>query len=285
MPDVGFIGLGLLGSAITERLLAAGYDVVGFDVDPTCRQRFEAHGGRCGDSAADVVAQAPLVILSLPDSGIVAQVLGEIESVAAGKRFVDTTTGDPQSAIAAGQRLAGCGARYVEATVIGSSRMLRERDVVVLIGGEPEDAAAAAPFVDVWSKQRFHVGPLGSAAKAKLVANLVLGLNRAVLAEGLTLAIRSGLDGAAMLEVLRSGLAYSRVMDTKGRKMLESDFDPEARLRQRQKDVRLILELGAEHGARLPLSELHDRLLSRAESLGFADADNSAIIRAIQEPE
>jgi 3-hydroxyisobutyrate dehydrogenase-like beta-hydroxyacid dehydrogenase len=108
-------------------------------------------------------------------------------------------------------------------------------------------------------------------------------LNRAVLAEGLNLAQRAGLDPAAMLAVLRSGLAYSRVMDTKGRKMLESDFSPEARLRQHHKDVRLILELGAACGARVPLSELHDLLLSRAAELGFADADNSAIIRAFQE--
>jgi 3-hydroxyisobutyrate dehydrogenase-like beta-hydroxyacid dehydrogenase len=179
--------------------------------------------------------------------------------------------------------LAPLGARFLEATVIGSSRMLRERDVVVLLGGEPDDADAAVPFIEPWAREFFHVGPLGSAASAKLVANLVLGLHRAVLAEGLNLAERCGLDGPAMLEMLRSGLAYSRVMDTKGRKMLESDFTPEARLRQHHKDVRLILELATRCGAQVPLSELHDRLLQRAEELGFADADNSAIIRAFQE--
>lgn len=285
MPDVGFIGLGLLGTAITEQLLAAGHDVVGFDVDPSRRDQLTANGGRCADSAVDVVKQASLVLLSLPDSDIVAGVVEEIVSAAAETLLVDTTTGESQSAVAVGQRLAAHGARYVEATVIGSSRMVSERDVVVLLGGADEDVAEAAPITDVWSRQRFHVGPLGSAAKAKLVANLVLGLHRAVLAEGLNLAQHAGLDGSAMLDVLRSGLAYSRIMDTKGRKMLESDFTPEARLRQHHKDVRLILEMGAEHRAPLPLSELHDRLLSRAEALGFGDADNSAIIRAIQEAE
>jgi 3-hydroxyisobutyrate dehydrogenase-like beta-hydroxyacid dehydrogenase len=283
MADVGLIGLGLLGSAIAERLLAAGQSVVGFDLDPARRAEFEQAGGRVAASVGDVYGRASVLFLSLPDSHIVERVTSEFVAAADNRLVIDTTTGDPESAIATGARLAALGARYLEATVIGSSRMLRERDVVVLLGGDPLDAETAAPLIDPWARQRFHVGPLGSAAAAKLVANLVLGLHRAVLAEGLSLADRCGLDGAAILEVLRSGLAYSRVMDTKGRKMLESDFTPEARLRQHHKDVRLILELATRCGARVPLSQLHDRLLERAEELGFAGADNSAIIRAFQE--
>lgn len=284
MPDVGLLGIGLLGSAIAEQLLASGRSVIGFDVDAARRQELGAGGGAVADSVADVLQGVSVVILSLPDHRIVERVTEELPADATGTLIIDTTTGDPESAVAIGRRLGERGLRYVEATVIGSSKMLRERDVVVLMGGTATDVHAAAPWVDVWSRQRFHVGPLGSAATAKLVANLVLGLNRAVLAEGLNLAQRCGLDGSAMLDVLRSGLAYSRVMDTKGRKMLEAEFSPEARLRQHHKDVGLILELGARHAARLPLSEVHDQLLSRAEALGFADADNSAIIRAFQEP-
>jgi 3-hydroxyisobutyrate dehydrogenase-like beta-hydroxyacid dehydrogenase len=284
MADVGLIGLGLLGSAIAERLLATGQSVVGFDLDPVRRADLVRAGGGSAASVGDAFRSAPVVILSLPDSSVVERVTSEFSSATGDRLVIDTTTGDPESAITTGARLQALGARYLEATVIGSSRMLRERDVVVLLGGDRRDADAAAPVLDAWSRRRFHVGPLGSAAAAKLVANLVLGLHRAVLAEGLNLADRCGLEGAAMLEVLRSGLAYSRVMDTKGRKMLESDFALEARLRQHHKDVRLILQLATRCGARVPLSELHDRLLERAEELGFADADNSAIIRAFQEP-
>lgn len=283
MSDIGLIGLGLLGSAIAERLLASGRSVAGYDLDPEKRTALEQAGGTAAASVAELVTAAPFILLSLPDSQIVARVTAEFPAEARGRLVIDTTTGDPDAAIATAGRLASLGARYIEATVIGSSRMLRERDVVVLLGGEPSDAAAAHEFIDPWARQRFHVGPVGSAAKAKLVANLVLGLHRAVLAEGLTLAQRCGLDGASVLEMLRSGLAYSRVMDTKGRKMIESDFAPEARLKQHHKDVRLIRDLADRCGAHVPLSELHDRLLQRAEELGFADADNSAIIRAFQD--
>jgi len=284
MADIGLIGLGLLGSAIAERLLTSGQSVVGYDLEPARRAELQQAGGVAASSIADVVSVAPVVILSLPDSHSVQRVTSEFTSTAEGKLVIDTTTGDPESAIATGARLAALGARYLEATVVGSSRMLRERDVVVLLGGDTRDADAAVPVIDPWARDCFHLGPLGSAASAKLVANLVLGLHRAVLAEGLNLAERCGLDGPAMLEVLRSGLAYSRVMDTKGRKMLEADFVPEARLRQHHKDVRLILELANRCGAATPLSLLHDRLLDRAEELGFAEADNSAIIRAFQQP-
>ena len=116
----------------------------------------------------------------------------------------------------------------------------------------------------------------------KLVLNLVLGLNRAVLAEGLEFARASGIDPAVALEILKSGPAYSRAMEAKGEKMLTGDFEPEARLSQHLKDVRLILAYGEKLGAKLPLSALHRELLEAAETAGFGGADNSAIIKAFQ---
>ena len=113
-----------------------------------------------------------------------------------------------------------------------------------------------------------------------LVFNLVLGLNRAVLAESLEFAARYGLSSGQALEILKAGSTYSRVMDSKGPKMLARDFTPEARLSQHLKDVRLILAAGQSCGAKLPLSELHGQLLAEAERLGFGTADNSAIIES-----
>ena len=111
----------------------------------------------------------------------------------------------------------------------------------------------------------------------KLVLNLVLGLNRAVLAEGLAYAAACGLDPAAALDILRAGPAYSRAMDVKGPRMLQGDYTPEARLAQHHKDVGLILASGAEAGASLPLSRVHDELLRAAEQAGLGEADNSAV--------
>ncbi len=114
----------------------------------------------------------------------------------------------------------------------------------------------------------------------KLVVNLVLGLNRAVLAEGLALARALELDWSTCLEVLRAGAAYSAVMDTKGEKMITGDFTPQARLSQHLKDVRLMLEAAQRTGIELPLSNVHRSLLERAAAAGLGDLDNSAVLRA-----
>ena len=116
----------------------------------------------------------------------------------------------------------------------------------------------------------------------KLVVNLVLGLNRAVLAEGLSFARSMGVDQRRALEVLMAGPGFSRVMETKGEKMLARDFSPQARLAQHHKDVKLILEESARANHALPLSQLHDELLARLVAAGDGDLDNSAILKAFE---
>jgi 3-hydroxyisobutyrate dehydrogenase-like beta-hydroxyacid dehydrogenase len=281
VATVGVIGLGLLGSALAERFLHAGFAVAGFDVRHECRQHLPTLGGRPRDSASAVAEAADVVVLSLPDSAVVAAVVEEIAGRLPGKLVLDTTTGDPEATAELGRRLSGQGVAYVDATVAGSSRQARAGAVVVMAGGEADAVRRAEPYLRAFAERWFHLGPWGSGARAKLVVNLVLGLNRAVLAEGLAFARRCGLEPATTLELLRSGAAYSRAMDVKGRKMIEGDFTPEARLSQHLKDVRLILAAGRRVEAVLPFSELHERLLAElAEEYG--EADNSAVLRAFQ---
>jgi len=278
---IGIIGLGLVGSALAERLRRAGFRVVGFDVDAARRRALEKLGGHTVESAAAAFAACDRVLLSLPNSNVVESVLREAApQFRRGLRIVDTTTGEPVATARLGAKLARRGVRYLDATIVGSSAQVSAGEVLVLVGGRREDFAAARDAFDSFSKQTFHVGPCGSGARMKLVVNLVLGLNRAVLAEGLAFAQRVGVSQKLALEILKAGAAYSRVMDTKGAKMLARDFKPVAKLSQHLKDVRLILALGAKHRAKLPLSKLHRRLLEQAEAAGCGELDNSAIIRA-----
>ena len=112
--------------------------------------------------------------------------------------------------------------------------------------------------------------------------NLVLGLNRAVLAEGLSFADKLDLDLETVLNVLAKSPASSKVIETKGEKMLTGDFTPQAKLSQHHKDVALILESAEKQGGSLPLSHLHEELLSQLIQQGYGDLDNSAIIKAFQ---
>lgn len=280
MDAVGVVGLGLMGGALAGRFRGAGLRVVGFDLRDECRQRLAAAGGTVAPSVCGVFEAARTVVLSLPDSAAVAAVLADAGDALPGTTVIDTTTGDPDATAATGERLDALGAEYLDATLTGSSREAALGELVVTVGGRAGAFAACEPLFRLVARRWVHVGPWGSGARAKLVVNLVLGLNRAVLAEGLGFARRCGLDPAALLDVLKGGAAYSRVMDTKGPKMLAGDFAPEARLAQHLKDVRLILAQGAAAGAYLPLSELHERLLAQLVHDGFGECDNSSVVRA-----
>jgi 3-hydroxyisobutyrate dehydrogenase-like beta-hydroxyacid dehydrogenase len=282
-PQTGLIGVGLLGTALAETFLKAGHSVLGYDLNEHSLENLRKQGGTAALSATDVFQRCSTVVLSLPDSQRVHALVASQESFLNGQLLIDTTTGSPDDAARLGKMLADRDVEYLDATVLGSSEQTRRRDVVVMVGGRPDAFLRAQPVLECFASRHFYVGPWGAGSTAKLIVNLVLGLNRAVLAEGLSLAKQSGMDLPLMLEILRSGAAWSRVMDTKGQKMIDSDFQPpQARLDQHWKDVRLILDLGRTVGSPLPLSELHEQLLSRASELGYGTSDNSAIIRAFE---
>jgi 3-hydroxyisobutyrate dehydrogenase-like beta-hydroxyacid dehydrogenase len=126
------------------------------------------------------------------------------------------------------------------------------------------------------------MGPSGSGSKTKLATNLVLGLNRLALAEGLVFAEKLGLDLPTFLDVLRAGPAYSAAIDIKGHKMLESDFTPQSRIRQHRKDVSLILKYALAQNQDLPLSRVHFDILDSAIAAGDGELDTSAVLKEIR---
>lgn len=283
MERVGIIGLGLVGAAIAERLLASGYEVAGYDIRSEQRDALKALGGEPVCCAASLASECERIILSLPTSEISGSVLSEMRPrIRPQAIIIDTTTGAPEDAVRFAAMLAEGGVAYVDATVGGSSRQVRSREAILICGGTEDAFARCSDIFDQCCHRAFHVGPAGSGARMKLVVNLVLGLNRAVLAEGLEFARASGIDPFLALEVLKAGPAYSRAMDVKGLRMLTGDFDPEARLSQHLKDVRLILASGEASGALLPLSAVHRELLETVEMEGDGALDNSAVIRAFQ---
>ncbi len=289
-PDpypLGIIGLGLVGTALATVLVQRGFAVVGHDIDPVRTDALVRLGGRSAASPAEIAAACPRVLLSLPTSDHVEQVVAGPAGLLAAHTppdiVIDTTTGHPQRTADLAARLAARGIRLLDATIAGSSRQIAAREGVFMVGGDPAAHRACADVFRALSDGAVHhLGPSGSGARAKLVVNLVLGLNRLALAEGLVFAERLGLDVAAALDLLVHTPAYSRAMDTKGRRMATGDFAPEARLAQHRKDVGLILEMAGAAGQDLPLSGLHAALLDAAIAAGEGDLDNSAVIREIR---
>jgi 3-hydroxyisobutyrate dehydrogenase-like beta-hydroxyacid dehydrogenase len=239
-------------------------------------------GGEVAARAAEVFARCDRVLLSLPSHREVGEVLGACASaLREGQIVIDTTTGDPASTEQVGEMLAARGVVYLDATISGSSAQARAGEVALMVGGSAEAYADCADLFEVIGRQTFHTGPAGTGAKMKLVTNLVLGLNRAALAEGLAFAQSFGLDLTKTLAVMRGSAAYSRIMDSKGERMINGDFAPDARLSQHLKDVRLIVETGQQAGLPMPLSAAHRSVLEAAEAAGCGELDNSAIIKVL----
>jgi 3-hydroxyisobutyrate dehydrogenase-like beta-hydroxyacid dehydrogenase len=283
---VGLVGLGLVGTALAESLLARQFKVVGFDIDAQRRADLEKSGGLWANGPAEIAGRVKRVILSLPDTDAVEQVVEGPEGLLAAHSLpayiIDTTTGDPDRTTALAARLAQKGIAFLDATISGSSEQVRKREAVFMVGGNKGAFEKCKDIFDALAQKVFYLGPSGCGSKAKLASNLILGLNRLALAEGLVFAEKLGLDLRAFLELLRATPAYSAVMDTKGGKMLTDDFTAQARLRQHHKDVSLILKYAEQVGQELPLSKVHLDVLQEAIAAGDADLDNSAVIKELR---
>jgi 3-hydroxyisobutyrate dehydrogenase-like beta-hydroxyacid dehydrogenase len=223
------------------------------------------------------------IIVCLFNSEIVHQVVGNFAGAFQPHQIViDMTTGSPGDAETMARQLTTHQAYYLDAPVSGSSEQTRRGEAMIMVGGNPSAFTACSDLWSALGRSVHFTGASGSASRMKLVTNLVLGLNRAALAEGLAFAGQIGVEKEAALRVLQDSAAASSVMETKGRKMIERDFQVQARLSEHLKDVRLILELASQFNLELPLSQTHRQLLEKVERAGFGDADNSAVVCAYE---
>jgi len=283
---VGLIGIGLLGQAFAHRLLGAELSVMGFDIDPAKRRALETMGGQAAPTIADLAVACAPILIAVFDTGQVedvveAQLLPALGD-ASGKIVLCASTCDPDRIAALGERAFQRGLRFLETPVSGTSEQVRRGDGVGLIGGSPEIAAEIAPVLAALFPRRFHVGRIGDGGRAKLAVNLILGLNRLALAEGLVFAERLGLDPEAFLRIAMGSAAYSQVMETKGAKMVQGNFSPEGRARQSLKDVRLMLDQASRSGQKLPLLDVHADVLAACVRAGEGELDNSVVIAEIR---
>ncbi len=281
---LGVIGLGLVGRAIAKRLLSAGYEVCGYDIaEAACKSARES-GVEVLSDARRVAERVETVILSLMTSENRRDLLWGNQAVAdvlqPGTLILDTTTARPEDILEDHARLAEQDVRLIDVCLSGSSHVVAEGRALALVGDTKENADYS-DILAAFSKTQYYFGTPGQGNRAKLIVNLVFGLNRLVLAEALGLAAKDGFDLGVMIELLKEGETYSVVMDTKGPKMVSGVYEPVvARLAQHLKDVRLILEYAEEAGARVPLSEVNARLIQEVVDAGWGELDNAAVFKA-----
>jgi 3-hydroxyisobutyrate dehydrogenase-like beta-hydroxyacid dehydrogenase len=287
MTAIGMIGLGLMGSAMAERLMAAGRDVMGYDTDAARCEALRTAGGAVAGSAEDVALRCDTIVLAVYDAAQVEASLSRLIPAAGRKPPVVlcTTTCSPDDVLRIAASAAASGIGLVEMPVSGTSAEVRAGTAACLLAGDEATIAAVRGIIDILVPRSVATGPIGCASRTKLAINLILQGNRAALAEGIVFAERMGLNGQAFLRAAQASAAWSGVMDTKGEKMLMQDYRPQSRISQTLKDAELILAEAARHQLELPMTTTQTALLRKAIVLCGADSDSAAVIEAIRQPD
>ncbi len=289
--SVGMIGTGLLGCAMTRRLVAAGFEVYGTDPNPEAADKFKAAGGQPLLSLAALAGRVERAVISVFNSDQVEDGVegktGLAGMPADARRLrlvINTSTCEPDRMAALAKRAAPKGVRFIEVPLSGSSGQVINGDALGLVGDDSGgvDASAAADMLDAICPRRVAMGPVGNGSKTKLAINHILALNRAAVAEGLVFAERVGLPLEAFLAAAKQSAAYSQVMEVKGPLMIAGEFAPQGRIRQSLKDISMIVAEGKARGQELPMAEVYKRLMQAGVDAGEGDIDNAGVIKAIR---
>lgn len=280
---VGIIGCGLMGSACAARLKAAGIAVTGYDIDPA---KAAALGGTPAASIADIARGSRTVVMAVFNTeqveNAIDALLAALPVKAPPLTAICVSTCDPDRIAALAARIPADRLRFVEMPVSGTSDQTARGDALGLLGGDPAAAEAVKDVLDAICPRRHHLGAAGNGGRAKLAINLILGINRAALAEGLVFAERMGLPLTPFLAVAKDSAAYSQIMDVKGAKMIAGDFTPHGKIAQTLKDFSLMLEVAGKLKQQLPLAATYTGIVEGCMKAGEAELDNAAVIREIR---
>jgi len=281
---VGVIGLGLMGQALVRRLDAAGVPLLGFDVDLNRCTEFGADrirtiaglGTSCRVIFLAVFNTKQVQATLLGPDGLLKDQPKEPISV------ICTSTCDPDEIKKIAKSFTDLGHHFLELPISGTSLQLARGDALGLMGGIESQFEAVSELLDIVTPKRQHIGEVGDAGKAKLAINLVLGLHRASMAEGLVFGQQLGLDPAKLLATLQLSAAASSVMAVKGNLMVNRQYEnPQSKVDQSLKDFHLIQDLADAKGQHLPLAQRYIELLETESANGNGHLDNAIIFEAI----
>ncbi len=283
---IGIVGMGLMGQAFIKNLRNSQFMIQGFDVDPARMDQLREQGGHPVHTPAAAAKDVDCLITSLPNSQIAREVVlgnsGIAEGAGEGLYICDTTTSRPDDSESLAADLEARGIRFMDSCVSGTSTMARDGDLIVIAGGREEDFNACKHVFAGFSRAAYHMGPIGSGARTKLVINLILAGNRFALAEGLVMGEKAGLEADNLLKVLQDGACMSKTMFDKGPKMINADYSKEGQVKTSLKDNRLMIELGQKIGSPTLLTSTLSQVMQAGYEKGYAEKDTVAFYEILR---
>lgn len=301
---IGFAGLGIMGSAASAHLLAAGVAVLGYDPDPDRADEHRRRGGAVAASPFELGRDTDVIVTSLPsDAALHALVSGHDLAVTDGggasgggllagfaarpmpdRVVIDTSTLRLAAKTRAALALAAAGATLLDCPLSGTGQQARQRDLAAYLSGDdPAAKARACPVLERFTRTVYDVGPFGNGMRMKLVANLLVAVHNVAAAEALLLAERVGLDLDDVLEFVGAGAGGSRMLDIRGPLMAREDFDDVGiRIATFAKDLALIAEFAAEAGSPTPLFRASQNVYAAAARQGRGEQDTASVFAVLK---
>jgi L-threonate 2-dehydrogenase len=282
---IGVIGLGIMGGAFARNLLAAGWEVIGYDVAEQCCAQAQAAGVKVVADAAAVAAAAGDVITSLPTPGAVRTTAEEIATCAGGTRVVIEA-----STLALGDKLevrrilAAAGHIALDCPISGTGTQAKVKDIVVYASGDTAQIARLQPLFLSFARQGQDLGEYGNGSKMKYIANHLVAIHNVATAEAMVLAMKAGLEPEKVIAVVASGAGTSRVFELRAPMMARNSYLPASmRSATWTKDLDVIGGFAADLGCATPLFDLSASLHARALAMGRADEDTAAVCAVLAE--
>lgn len=278
---IGFIGLGIMGLPMAGHLLRAGYAVTVNNRSPEPEQTLAAQGAQVARTAREVAEQSDIVITMLPDSPQVEEVVlgehGVAEGLKSGGLYIDMSSIAPATARKVAEALAIRGVASLDAPVSGGQVGAEQATLSIMVGGDEEAIERARPIFETVGKTLVHIGGPGAGQVTKICNQIVVALTIQAVAEALTLARKSGVDGARVRQALLGGLAQSRILDLHGQRILDGNFKPGFRINLHRKDLRLALEAGREQAVPLFATANAAELMTSMIAQDMGDLDHSGL--------
>ncbi|HXD28067.1 MAG TPA: 2-hydroxy-3-oxopropionate reductase [Arthrobacter sp.] len=284
--NIAVIGLGIMGLPMAKNLAAAGFHVTGYNRSPEKAAELAAHGGHAAANIAEAVADADVIITMVPDSpdveGVVTGENGVFAHAKDGALWIDNSTIRPDVAVALAEEARAAGLRPLDGPVSGGEQGAIDGVLSIMVGGEKDDFDDAADVLAAIGKTIVHVGPSGSGQTVKAANQLIVAANIQALSEAVVFLEAYGVDTTAALQVLGGGLAGSKVLDQKGQKILDRNFDPGFRLALHHKDMGIVTAAAREASVVLPLGALVAQLVASTVATGDGALDHSGLFRGVE---
>ena len=283
-PQVGMIGMGIMGSAMAASLLRAGFQVVGYDPLAFCRKRLRKAGGTVAGRTRDVARAAGILITSLPSAAALSQVVGELLLCGKpGQIIVETSTLPIPVKEAARRRLAAAGMTLLDCPLSGTGAQARTGDLLVYGSGNQAAFRKTLPVLKGFSRGQHFLGKFGNGSKMKFAANLLVAIHNVSAAEAIVLARKSGLGAALAVKVLGDGAGASRMLQVRGPMMSKRAYgDATMKVEVWQKDMKIIADFARGLRSPTPLFSATKGVYNAAMAQGHARHDTASVCAVLE---